>query len=301
MAYWRLTLLSTSLQCLSNTEGRQGGSSKPEEEVWDLSDADILGRRSKVYGHYNVSLERSSGGPKKITYIFTCKHQQRDHETLRRLRIKTGDRTTNLTKQAASCDTARGVLAATTASSHGESSTYTPAAHQVVIALKSATSSRPTTNITAWRSRYCHLDQVSLERKTSRGSSSNEDMDAHIIIIYIATLTLRSTVHVTCHQTVVEPLTERFKPRFQTGRLPVEPRWSLPQQKVSFMEIPPLRPFRPDLAAATKSDQCGGCLHRVLRHTGGLITTYWGLEKDADEPAPPSLGADSPYHALMGL
>ncbi|KZP28143.1 hypothetical protein FIBSPDRAFT_886014 [Athelia psychrophila] len=43
------------------------------------------------------------------------------------------------------------------------------------------------------------------------------------------------------------------------------------EQKVSFMEIPPHHPFRPDLAAATEADQCGGCLNAARIQSFGIL------------------------------
>ena len=97
--------------------------------------------RSKVYEHYNMSVERDDT-LKLIKYVFKCKYSEETHDTHTRLRTKTGDGTTNLQKSAAECDTTRGI-SRTATSPGGTSSTYTPAAHRVVIAMKSATSNHP--------------------------------------------------------------------------------------------------------------------------------------------------------------
>jgi hypothetical protein len=102
--------------------------------------------RSKTYQHYNVSLQRIvEGGLRRIQFVFKCKFDETKHEPHKRLRMKTGDGTTNLQKSASACDALRGVAAPATVATP---TSYTPAAHRTVIAMRSATSNRPFNAVT---------------------------------------------------------------------------------------------------------------------------------------------------------
>lgn len=65
------------------------------------------------------------------------------HDVHKRLRVKTGDGTTNLQKSASACDTVHSETSSAIALQNGNLSIYSPAAHRTVIAMKSATSNRP--------------------------------------------------------------------------------------------------------------------------------------------------------------
>ena len=83
------------------------------------------------------------GSRKQIQYIYKCKFKEKDHEDMERLRSKTGDGTSNLTKAANKCNTARGVSTISEANAVLGPVPYSEATHRVIIALKSATSHRP--------------------------------------------------------------------------------------------------------------------------------------------------------------
>jgi hypothetical protein len=102
--------------------------------------------RSKAYQHYNVSLQRVVDGEQRhIQFVFKCKFGETGHESHKRLRMKTGNGTTNLQKTASACDALRGVAAPATVATL---TSYTPAAHRTVIAMRSATSNRPFNAVT---------------------------------------------------------------------------------------------------------------------------------------------------------
>ena len=67
------------------------------------------------------------------------------HESHKRLRMKTGDGTTNLQKTALACDALQGLTASVTVATP---TSYTPAAHRTIIAMRSATSNCPFNAVT---------------------------------------------------------------------------------------------------------------------------------------------------------
>jgi hypothetical protein len=83
------------------------------------------------------------GGLKHMQFVFKCRFGEKTHEHHKRLRMKTGDGTTNLQKSSSACDALRGVATSAAAVDNGSPGSYTPAAHRTVIAMRSATSNRP--------------------------------------------------------------------------------------------------------------------------------------------------------------
>jgi hypothetical protein len=100
---------------------------------------------STVYDHFNITLERKgSGDATKLIHIFTCKYGSKDHPVQRRERAKAGRGTTNLARTIATCDAARGHLAAiSTPAGMPLVGEYTQARHRAIVALRCATSARP--------------------------------------------------------------------------------------------------------------------------------------------------------------
>jgi hypothetical protein len=98
-----------------------------------------------VYSHYNVTLRRLLRN-KKMYFIFTCKHGNRQHEPLEWARSKTSDGTTNLSNSSKKCDCKRGVPAGTSTSTGPIAAgvlLYSVAAHRTILTLWCATSHRP--------------------------------------------------------------------------------------------------------------------------------------------------------------
>lgn len=104
-----------------------------------------IGWRSDVYDHYDVSIRRdvtASGAPSSLTYIFTCKSSPNLHKQMLRPRMKTNEGTSNLIKTRNACLEAQGVPLARKQDDLATTS-YTPAGHRALIAMRAAKSARP--------------------------------------------------------------------------------------------------------------------------------------------------------------
>jgi hypothetical protein len=134
---------------------------KSDEEVWSLSDSDIIGIihsnisvhlpnsviiaasrehwTSKSYDHYTITLRCiHEDDEKTLIFKFTYKHLSPTHESHECECCKTSGGMTNLQKGAAKCDAARGVVPLSTlaiATSGSAAPPYSEAAHQTIIAL----------------------------------------------------------------------------------------------------------------------------------------------------------------------
>lgn len=136
--------------------------STPDAEVWETPDDEIIGIlshsavsvvltirvaasvktwKSSVYDHYKTSVARIEANDKRyIDFIFTCKFGVPSHGSQRRRRMGSRDGTGNLRKAMLKCP--KHTQAQLVAGSHSEanSTSYSPAAHRVLIALRCATS-----------------------------------------------------------------------------------------------------------------------------------------------------------------
>ncbi|KAK7047943.1 hypothetical protein VNI00_006271 [Paramarasmius palmivorus] len=132
--------------------------------VWEKTDEQIIEEAkrkwtSPVYNHYIVSLRRNyqpdGTTPRSLTFVFTCRFENDGiertyrHTAQTRPRMKTGNGTSNLAKAAKACDEQRGQCSGddtsvgTQQTLHQSVSTYTPARHRAIVALRCAVNHRP--------------------------------------------------------------------------------------------------------------------------------------------------------------
>jgi hypothetical protein len=131
--------------------------------VWDQPDAVILGAINKIMmpeqqlihtiamdrrpwfshvcDHYEVKLHRVVA-TRTLYHRFVCKHGDRHHTPIDRLRMKASNGTANLGKSAENCNTRRGIVDAQCTKDSPEVGPYSEARHRTIIALRCASSSQ---------------------------------------------------------------------------------------------------------------------------------------------------------------
>ena len=99
---------------------------------------------SKVYDHYDILLQHTTGPPKKITFIFMYKHRSATHEPHKHTWGNTAAGTTNMQKSASKCDASRGLTGSLTLTTSSTTAIpYTEGTHHAIIAFRCVTSHWP--------------------------------------------------------------------------------------------------------------------------------------------------------------
>lgn len=110
-----------------------------------------------MYDHYTIKVARKldgNGSPERIEFSFHCRHDPASHKVQVRGRTATAHGTSNLGRTMLQCNRRRGVAQTQDSNANAQQtldqsvSTYTPARHRAMIAMRCAASHRPFNSVT---------------------------------------------------------------------------------------------------------------------------------------------------------